>query len=338
MRHTPNYNLKMPIYDEFADVEDLNDNTKIIDAELKKNANSLTQIQQQLTTHLDDNVRHVDYATASGTNAYTATIPNVKTLVEGMSIKVKFTNANTGASTLNINGFGAKEIRKGNGNTLMSGNVKAGQILHLAYTGSNFQILGEGGSGNLQPNQALAGFTFTNDNGEQVGLGDPNLIAANIVQGIKIFGINGAATIQSLGGKGFNSGRTTYTPLSNLTAARQDGTFETISNTVTISNIGFRPSLIVVFGDEFPYNRSGYIPLSIYVAEGLGGIVRTNLLALTMTLAGEGSYPNGSQNGLYYDLKNTNAQCQVRDGSAIIPLLGVVSTYGKLGVRWLAYE
>jgi len=61
-----------------------------------------------------------------------------------MSIKVRFQNANTDVCTLNINGLGAKEIRKSNGNSLSAGNIKAGQILHLVYTGSVFQLLGEG--------------------------------------------------------------------------------------------------------------------------------------------------------------------------------------------------
>ena len=82
------------------------------------------------------------YAVASGTNTYTVSISGISSLTEGLSIKVKFTNANTGTATLNVNSLGAKSIVKSNGNALSSGNIKAGQICHLVYTGSNFQLLG----------------------------------------------------------------------------------------------------------------------------------------------------------------------------------------------------
>lgn len=103
--------------------------------------NSGSDVETQLTQIVQ---QEIDYGVASGTNTYTATITDT-TLIEGKSYKIKFTNANTGASTLNINGLGAKTIQKGNGNALSSGNIKAGQICHLVYTGTVFQLLGEGG-------------------------------------------------------------------------------------------------------------------------------------------------------------------------------------------------
>ncbi|MCF6461505.1 hypothetical protein [Clostridium sp. Cult3] len=94
--------------------------------------------------HLADYV-HLPYSIADGANNYTTLINGIASLVEGMSVKVKFTNANTGASTLNINGLGAKSIRKSSGDELSKGDIRAGQILHLVYTGSVFQLLGERG-------------------------------------------------------------------------------------------------------------------------------------------------------------------------------------------------
>lgn len=64
METTPNYNLKKPSYDEFADVEILNENADIIDAKLKElenevgNNTELTQLKQQVTTHLDEKMPH----------------------------------------------------------------------------------------------------------------------------------------------------------------------------------------------------------------------------------------------------------------------------------------
>ncbi|PRR70932.1 hypothetical protein [Clostridium thermopalmarium] len=148
MKTTANYGLKKPEGTDVVNIEDLNYNADIIDTQIKS---------------LND--KKIDYGTASGTNTYTVTITGA-TLTEGRSYKIKFTNANTGAATLNINGLGAKSILKSNGNALSSGNIKAGQILHLVYTGSVFQLLGEGGEyGTATADKVLEGYTIGTENG-----------------------------------------------------------------------------------------------------------------------------------------------------------------------------
>ena len=108
----------------------------------------------------------IKYAVASGTYVYTAFIPGITAITEGLSVKIKFQNANTGESTLNINNLGAKNIVKANGNALSSGNIKAGQICHLVYTGSVFQLLGERGDyGTAQPEHVLEEYTIGTENG-----------------------------------------------------------------------------------------------------------------------------------------------------------------------------
>jgi len=151
--YTEYYNLKKPLPNENYNIEDQNSNMDLIDGALNKIA-----------------VKSIEYAVANGTNTYTASISGITSLTEGLSIKVKFTNANTGASTLNINGLGAKEIRKSNGNTLVSDNIKAGQICHLVYDGVNFQLLGEGGEyGTAQPEHVLEGYTIGTEEGIKIG-------------------------------------------------------------------------------------------------------------------------------------------------------------------------
>ncbi|WP_019849835.1 hypothetical protein [Desulfitobacterium sp. PCE1] len=130
----------------------------------------LLQKIDDFAAHEADKEQHIGYATASGTNTYTASITGITSLSEGLSVKVKFTNANTGASTLNINGLGAKSIVKGNGSALSSGNIKAGQIVHLVYTGLVFQFLGEGGEyGTGTGAQLLQGYTIGTGTGIQNG-------------------------------------------------------------------------------------------------------------------------------------------------------------------------
>ncbi len=168
--YTNNYNLEKQQANEYISIEGINDNFDIIDAQMKSNEEAASKAQTDLNEHMKDIMKHTVYAVASGTNTYTAAINGITSLVEGMSIKIKFPNANTGASTLNINGLGAKEIRKSNGNALSSGNIKAGQICHLVYTGSVFQLLGEGGEyGTATSDKVLAGYTIGTESGVMEG-------------------------------------------------------------------------------------------------------------------------------------------------------------------------
>ena len=86
------------------------------------------------------------YMTASGTNTYTAT-PTValSAYTSGLEITVKFTNANSGASTLNVSSLGAQTIQI-NGAAVTSGQIAAGGTYVLVYDGTNFQLLGSGGT------------------------------------------------------------------------------------------------------------------------------------------------------------------------------------------------
>ncbi len=82
------------------------------------------------------------YSEATGTNAYAATFqfPGNSNITEGMTFKIKFLNANTGASTLNINGIGALALKKEVTEALQSGDIIAGAIYIIYFDGINFQI------------------------------------------------------------------------------------------------------------------------------------------------------------------------------------------------------
>lgn len=81
------------------------------------------------------------YATATGTNTYIVGFtPAVAALVAGQMFRVLFTNANTTAATLNVDGLGAISLKKNGTSNLASGDILAGQILTLIYDGTSFQI------------------------------------------------------------------------------------------------------------------------------------------------------------------------------------------------------
>lgn len=83
--------------------------------------------------------------TAGGTDTYTATTsPAIGSYTTSQRFSIKFTNANTGPATLNLNSLGAKDIKKSGTAALASGDIAAGQILLLIYDGTNFQVVGGG--------------------------------------------------------------------------------------------------------------------------------------------------------------------------------------------------
>jgi hypothetical protein len=72
--------------------------------------------------------------TASGTNTYTATAaPAITAYGTGQKFQIKFTNASSGVSTLNLNGLGAKKIFVNPTTQATTAHIVAGQISLLAY-------------------------------------------------------------------------------------------------------------------------------------------------------------------------------------------------------------
>jgi hypothetical protein len=73
----------------------------------------------------------------------------------------KAANANTGASTLNVNGGGAVAIKKNGGTPLASGDITSGQIVAVVFDGTNWQILGV-------PSSSSGGYSTIDSNGSAV--------------------------------------------------------------------------------------------------------------------------------------------------------------------------
>ncbi|NPU23922.1 hypothetical protein [Bradyrhizobium denitrificans] len=90
----------------------------------------------------------------------------------GMGIRFKATNANSGASTINVNGLGAVAIKRAGGNALASGDIVSGQVVSLVYDGVNFQMdnyLGISGATTNITNNSI-GLPYVNDTGSQNAL------------------------------------------------------------------------------------------------------------------------------------------------------------------------
>ncbi len=84
-----------------------------------------------------------EYAADTGSaNVYSASITPVPAqLYLGMRVAVKIGNANTGPSTLNINGLGAHAIKRASGADIVSGDLKTGQVGYFIFDGAYWQII-----------------------------------------------------------------------------------------------------------------------------------------------------------------------------------------------------
>lgn len=83
------------------------------------------------------------YCVASGTaNAITvAYTPTITAYATGMQLRFKATASNTGATTINVDGLGAKTIKKNANTDLVGGEIVTGQQYDVRYDGTNFIIL-----------------------------------------------------------------------------------------------------------------------------------------------------------------------------------------------------
>lgn len=78
-------------------------------------------------------------ASTDVSDTYTVSLtPALTAYTTGMKVRVKFTTANTGACTLNINSLGAKNIKLIDGTDPLDGDIAAGKSYGLSYDGTNF--------------------------------------------------------------------------------------------------------------------------------------------------------------------------------------------------------
>lgn len=105
--------------------------------------------------------------TATGTDTYALVgVPTQTAYSQSKLYRIAFTNANTGASTLNIDGLGAADMLKQNGDPLVAGDISAGGVYIFSYDGTSFQLDMSAGSvqGGLvyMNNSVPAGNTIAN--------------------------------------------------------------------------------------------------------------------------------------------------------------------------------
>ncbi|WP_252248079.1 hypothetical protein [Clostridium sp. ZBS20] len=157
MKLTSNYSLKKPDGSDVVNVQDFNDNSDKIDLELKKVDSSLKDIA-------NDSYPIVE---ATGTNTYIGSTARITKLSKGTRCTLFIGNNSNGNCSLNLNNYGAKNIKDSFGNIVT--NLKTNIPYNLCYNGSDFILQGKGGGGNATADKLLSGSTATVDSGPIAG-------------------------------------------------------------------------------------------------------------------------------------------------------------------------
>jgi hypothetical protein len=125
--------------------------TSVIDTDTTLAANSDSKLpsQKAVKAYVDASVNPTgrswnEYAaSATGTDSYAITVSGISSYTTGQTYKFKADVANTGSASLNVNGLGAKTIKKDVTSDLVTGDILANQIVLVTYDGTNMQLSSE---------------------------------------------------------------------------------------------------------------------------------------------------------------------------------------------------
>lgn len=113
------------------------------------------QFEDLVDSYQDFGSEVLNYEIDTGTaNTYVITPdPAITSYTAGLAYAVKIANTNTGASTLNVNGLGAKNIVYVDGSVMASNALPIGAVVLVIYDGSNFILA------NIAPTTSTAGIS-----------------------------------------------------------------------------------------------------------------------------------------------------------------------------------
>lgn len=116
-------------------------------------------IQTQLNAKMSQSAVEVYAADSGSANAYAVTLSPVPAgYTAGMVVRFKAANANTTASTINVNSLGIKNITKRYNAALVANDILANAVITAVYDGTEFQIMNELSTTAVTP----ASYTNTN--------------------------------------------------------------------------------------------------------------------------------------------------------------------------------
>lgn len=97
----------------------------------------------EVATKLSVDSSEIYAADGGSTDAYAVTLsPAPASYTTGLEVNFYAATINTGEATLDVNGLGAKIIKKADGaTTLANGDIAAGQLVKVLYNGTDFQMM-----------------------------------------------------------------------------------------------------------------------------------------------------------------------------------------------------
>lgn len=130
--------------------------------------------------------------TVTGTDTYVATAsPALTAYAAGNLFSLVVPNTNTGASTINIDGLGAKAITRTGSTALVAGDMIATEVVIVVYDGTRFQLINANSFTNLLVSGTLTygGVTLTNAvTGTGKMMLDTNPTVTNYVESVVAIG------------------------------------------------------------------------------------------------------------------------------------------------------
>ena len=110
--------------------------------------------------------------TGSANTYAIALTPAVTAYVAGQVFHFKAANASSGASTLNVNALGAKNIKKKNDQDIAAGDIEQNAIVSVIYDGTSFQMLSQLGTSA----GSMSSWTLSGDSGSNQTVEDGNTV------------------------------------------------------------------------------------------------------------------------------------------------------------------
>jgi len=115
------------------------DSPATLDDVQRAHAGFIAQIRDGLPNAQNSTTQLITSIT--GTNTITGNLsPAITAYATGQSFRFVAAGANTGATTININGVGAKAITKNGATALSSGDIAIDAMITIAYDGTQFQL------------------------------------------------------------------------------------------------------------------------------------------------------------------------------------------------------